>query len=88
MPTRTIEVDGSTWAVTPSGRVTQYSRDEFTLLFTQGTGPDRIERVTKYAPLGARSRELSLDELSDGQLAELFRRSQPSWTSPDTGYRR
>ena len=88
MPARTIDVDGSRWEVTPSGRVTQYVRDEFTLLFTRGTGPDRDERVAKYAPLGARSRELSLDEMSDAQLAELFRRSQPSWTSPDTGYRR
>lgn len=88
MPTRTIEVDGSRWVVTPSGRVTQFVRDEFTVLFTRGTGPDRDERVAKYAPLGARSRDLALEELSDAQLAELFRRSQPSWTSPDTGYRR
>lgn len=88
MPTRSIDVDGSRWAVTPSGFVTQFTRDEFTVLFTRGTGPDRDERVAKYAPMGARSRELSLEELSDAQLVELFRRSQPSWTSPDTGYRR
>jgi len=88
MPTRTIEVDGATWKVTPTGRVTQFTRDEFAVLFTQGTGPDRIERVAKYAPLGARSRELSLSELSDAKLAELLAHSQPSWTSPDTGYRR
>jgi len=88
MPTRTIEVNGSTWRVTPSGRVTQSSRDEFTLVFTNGTGPDRDERVVRYAPLGARSRELSLSELTEPQLRELFARSQPSWTSPDTGYRR
>ena len=25
----------------PSGRVTQYDRDEFALLFISGTGPDR-----------------------------------------------
>lgn len=88
MPTRTIEVSGTTWQVAPSGGVTQFVRDEFTMLFTKGTGPDREERVAKYAPLGARSRELSLDELTDLQLRELFARSQPSWTSPDTGYRR
>lgn len=88
MPTRSIEVDGATWSVTPSGHVTQFTRDEFTMLFTKGTGPDRVERVAKYAPLGARSRELSLGELTDLQLLELFARSQPSWTSPDTGYRR
>jgi hypothetical protein len=88
MPTRTIEVSGTTWQVAPSGGVTQFVRDEFTMLFTRGTGPDREERVAKYAPLGARSRELSLAELTDLQLRELFARSQPSWTSPDTGYRR
>jgi len=88
MPTRTIEVDGTTWTVAPSGRVTQFTRDEFTMLFTRGTGPDRVQRVAKYAPLGARSRELSLAELTDAQLRELLAHSQPSWTSPDTGYRR
>jgi hypothetical protein len=87
MPTRTIEVDGTTWQVAPAGRVTQYTRDEFTMLFTRGTGPDREERVARYSPLGARSRELSLAELTDAQLHELLARSQPSWTSPDTGYR-
>lgn len=88
MPTRTIDVKGTTWKVTPTGHVTQFVRDEFTMLFTKGTGPDRVERVAKYAPLGARSRELSLAELTDAQLRELFARSQPSWTSPETGYRR
>ena len=88
MPTRAIDVNGTTWKVTPTGHVTQFVRDEFTMLFTKGTGPDRVERVAKYAPLGARSRELSLAELTDAQLRELFARSQPSWTSPETGYRR
>ncbi len=88
MPTRSIDVNGTTWKVTPTGHVTQFVRDEFTMLFTKGTGPDRVERVAKYAPLGARSRELSLAELTDAQLRELFARSQPSWTSPETGYRR
>ncbi|MEZ4413658.1 MAG: hypothetical protein R2910_11790 [Gemmatimonadales bacterium] len=88
MPERTIDVDGTTWRVTPSGHVTQYTRDEFTMVFISGTGPDRVERVAKYSPIGARSRELSLNELTEKQLRELFARSQPSWTSPDTGYRR
>ena len=88
MPTRSIDVNGTTWKVTPTGHVTPFVRDEFTMLFTKGTGPDRVERVAKYAPLGARSRELSLAELTDAQLRELFARSQPSWTSPETGYRR
>lgn len=88
MPTRTIDVEGTTWKVTPTGHVTQYSRDEFAMLFTKGTGPDRIERVARYAPIGARSRELSLGELTDQQLRDLLARSQPSWTSPDAGYRR
>ena len=57
--------DGTTWEVTPTGHVTQFVRDEFGLLFTKGTGPDRVERVASYAPLGARSRELSLAELTD-----------------------
>ncbi len=87
MPARTIDVNGTTWTVAPSGGVTQYTRDEFTMLFTKGTGPDREERVAKYSPIGARSRELSLSEMTDLQLTDLFARSQPSWTSPDTGYR-
>jgi len=88
MPARTIEVDGTTWKVAPSGHVTQFTRDEFSMLFTRGTGPDREQRVARYSPLGARSRELSLTELTEKQLRELFARSQPSWTSPETGYRR
>lgn len=88
MPTRTIDVQGTTWKVSPSGYVTQYVRDEFTMLFTKGTGPDREVRVAKYSPLGARRRELSLAELTEAELVTLFARSQPSWTSPDTGYRR
>lgn len=88
MPQRTIDIDGAPWEVSPAGRVTQYSQDEFALIFTLGTGDDRIERVVRYSPRGARYRELSLNELSDTRLRELFRVSQPSWTSPETGYRR
>ena len=34
MPSRTITANGKTWLVFPSGRVTQYDRDEFGLIFT------------------------------------------------------
>jgi hypothetical protein len=88
MPRRTIESNGETWEVDASGRTTQYSKDEFGLVFTRGTGPDRERRVARYSPLGAKSRELSLAQLSDAELGELLAHSQPSWTAPELGYRR
>jgi hypothetical protein len=88
MPRRVIEVDGQQWEVAVSGRVTQYVKDEFGLVFTRGVGPDREQRVVRYSPLGAKSREISLGQLSDHELRELLRHSQPSWTSPEMGYRR
>jgi hypothetical protein len=87
MPRRIIEVDGQRWAVAVSGRVTQYVMDEFGLVFTRLNGK-REERVARYSPLGAKSRELSLAQLSDRELRELLARSQPSWTAPEMGYRR
>ncbi len=87
MPTRIITVDGRAWRVFPSGFVTIYNLDEFGLLFVSGEGDDREVRVTRYSPHGARSREQSLFEMSDERLAELLRHSQPSETSPETGYR-
>lgn len=86
MPSRAITIDGKSWLVFPSGRVTQYDRDEFGLLFIAGTGGDREVRVTRYSPVGARSREQSLVELSDTELASLFQSSQPSDTSPEADY--
>ena len=86
MPTRTITLAGRTWQVMPSGRVTQYDRDEFALLFISGIGPDREIRVTRYSPHGTRSREQSLLEMSDADLARLFEVSQSSDTSPEAGY--
>jgi hypothetical protein len=86
MPARTITVDGASWDVYPSGRITQYDRDEFGLIFVRGTGPDREVRVTRYSPQGARSREQSLAELTDVELRQLFDYSQPSFTSPEAGY--
>jgi hypothetical protein len=86
MPTRSITLAGRSWRVMPSGRVTQYDRDEFALLFISGSGPDREIRVTRYSPHGTRSREQSLLEMSDADLARLFDVSQPSDTSPEAGY--
>ena len=86
MPTRTITLDGRAWRVMPSGRVTQYDRDEFALLFVTGADANRETRVTRYSPQGTRSRELALAEMSDTDLARLFRQSQPSEMSPEAGY--
>jgi hypothetical protein len=88
MPRRVIEVDGELWEVAVSGRVTQYVKDEFGLIFTRGVGPNREQRVVRYSPLGAKSRELSLGQLTDLELRDLLRHSQPSWTAPEMGYRR
>jgi hypothetical protein len=90
MPTRTVTIGGRNWRVFPSGRVTQYDRDEFALLFVAdasgGGGGTREVRVTRYSPLGARSRERSLAEMSDAELARLFQSSQPGETSPEADY--
>ena len=88
MPRRIIEVDGEQWKVAVSGRSTQYTKDEFGLVFTRGTGPGREQRVVRYSPRGAKSRELSLARMSDGDLARLLAVSQPGWTAPELGYRR
>jgi hypothetical protein len=86
MPTRTVTVGGKRWRVFPSGRVTQYDRDEFALVFVAGAGTDREVRVTRYSPVGTRSRERSLVEMTDADLARLFDQSQPSDTSPEADY--
>lgn len=88
MPRRTITVEGQEWTVAPTGRVTQYSRDEFGLLFSRGTGSTRDRRVMRYSPLGSRSPEHALQELTDQQLLAYFSMSQPSWTAPETDYTR
>jgi len=85
---RTITVDGQPWEVSPTGRVTQYTRDEFGVMFRRRDPAGDEIRVARYTPLGARSWELSLAELTDEELRQLFERSQPSWTAPETGYRR
>jgi len=86
MPSRTITSGNKTWLVYPSGRVTANDRDEFGLIFVSGTGPQREVRVTRYSPVGARSRERSLVELSDADLQRLLVSSQPSETSPEVDY--
>ena len=86
MPSRTITSGSKTWLVFPSGRVTANDRDEFGLIFVSGTGPQREVRVTRYSPVGARSRERSLVELSDADLQRLLVSSQPSETSPEVDY--
>lgn len=87
MPTRTLTIGGKTWRVYPSGFLTPYEKDEFGLLFVHGEGDAQEVRVTRYSPMGAKSREQSLVELSDDQLRQYFGYSQPGATSPEAGYR-
>jgi hypothetical protein len=87
MPARTITIGGDEWSVFPSGFITRSDQDEFGLFFARGTGGDREVRVTRYSPQGTRSREQSFAELSDERLRSLFEQSQPSFTSPEAGYR-
>jgi hypothetical protein len=86
MAGRTITVDGATWEVAPSGRVTVYGRDQFGVVYEQGTGPERRRRFTRFSPVGHRSPEAALAELSDRELVQLFRQSQPAWTAPEGAY--
>ena len=90
MPARSLEVAGEKWEVYPSGHITQYTQDEYGLLFSRsgGGGKAREVRVTRYSPQGTRSREQAFAELSDAQLKDLFDQSQPSFTSPEAGYER
>jgi hypothetical protein len=86
MPARTITVGRRTWRIFPSGFVTQYDQDEFGLIFISGIGDDREVRVTRYSPVGSKSREESLAEMAEADLVRLFEQSQPSFTSPEAGY--
>jgi hypothetical protein len=87
MPRREIEMEGRRWSVRQSGRRTQYARDEFGLIFSSLDGEPE-QRVARYTPLAVKSSEMALSALTDAQLVELLGRSQPSWTSPELGYRR
>jgi hypothetical protein len=86
MARRTIGVDGETWEVYPAGRVTVYGRDQFGLIFEQGTGTHRRRRVTHFSPVGSRSPDRAFAELSERELTDLFRESQPAWTAPEVAY--
>ncbi len=86
MPRRTIESDGQIWDVSPTGRVTQYARDEFGVMFRRRGGSPGEVRVSRFSPLGARNPEDALAELTQPVLDELFQRSQPGWTAPEAGY--
>lgn len=88
MPARSLTVAGRAWRVFPSGRVTQYDRDEFALMFVSEANGTREVRVTRYSPAGDRSRERSFADLSEAELTRLLETSQPSDTSPEAGYSR
>jgi len=86
MARRTIGIDGNIWTVYPAGRLTVYGKDEFSLVFELGTGPERKRRFTRYSPRGSQSTDAALAELTERQLQDLFRQSQPAWTSPEGAY--
>ncbi|HKA59120.1 MAG TPA: hypothetical protein VKD28_10940 [Gemmatimonadales bacterium] len=86
MARRALTVDGESWEVYPSGRLTVYGRDQLGLIFESGTGTQRRRRVTHFSPLGARMPDRAFGELSDRELLELFRQSQPAWTAPEVSY--
>ncbi|HVO34044.1 MAG TPA: hypothetical protein VMT21_00685 [Gemmatimonadales bacterium] len=88
---RRITLDGASWKVSLAGRFTTYERDEFPLVFeraAEGGGGKVERRATRFSPRGAKSRDEALAELSDAELAALFRSSQPDWTSPELNYAR
>jgi hypothetical protein len=87
MSGRTIEIDGDRWAVSGTGRITQYDKDEFSLRFRRLPPAPEQERAVRYSPQGAKNRENSLAQLTDAELRALFRVSQPSWTSAELEYR-
>lgn len=86
MTRRQIIVNDERWDVYPSGRLTVYPRDEFGLLFEHGTGSQRRRRFTRYSPVGSRTPQHALRELSDRELMSLFHHSQPAWTAPEAAY--
>ncbi|PYO61450.1 MAG: hypothetical protein DMD49_00605 [Gemmatimonadetes bacterium] len=86
MARRTIGIDGNIWKVYPAGRLTVYGKDEFSLVFELGTGPERKRRFTRYSPRSSQSTDAALAELTERQLQDLFRQSQPAWTSPEGAY--
>src|SRR2546430_6416586 len=59
MAGRTIDVDGETWEVFPSGRMTVYDKDQFSVTFEQGTGPSRRRRDRKSTRLNSSHSQIS-----------------------------
>ncbi len=88
MARRFTTADGETWTVAPSGRLTQYGKDEFGLRFRRLHPAPEEHRLVRYSPLGSKNREQSLAELSDDRLRDLLRHSQPAWTAVEAGYGR
>ena len=87
MARRIIEADGAQWEISPTGRITQYLKDEFGLVFTR-VGAGREQRFIRFVPRFTKSRESALAAMSDTELRDLLAHSQPSWTAPELGYRR
>jgi len=86
---RPITVDGVQWSASIAGRVTVYDRDEFSVVFARtDEHGKKLQRVSRFSPLGSRNRAAALSELSEPELTALFRQSQPDWTSPELGYAR
>jgi hypothetical protein len=90
MARRIFEVDGQEWQVAPSGRTTQYGRDEFGVIFrrVRDDGTVAEQRMSRYSPRGTRARDLSLARMDDDALRRMRAHSQPAFTAPELGYRR
>lgn len=90
MARRIFEADGQQWQVAPSGRTTQYGRDEFSVTFRRlgDDGTVAELRSSRYSPRGTRMRDLSLASLDDAALRRMLAHSQPAFTAPELGYRR
>ena len=85
MARRTVVLDGESWSVYLSGRVTSYSRDEVSLTFELGSGENSIKRTCRFNPSGKLGAG-ALAALSDSALQSMLRSSQPAWTSPELAY--
>ncbi len=56
------------------------------MLFDVVTGPEAKRSFTRNSPRGSQSTDAALAELTERQRLDLFRQSQPAWTSPEGGY--